>query len=65
MMKFFIFKLQPKEQYISCIFGARFGEKDRGLSICKPWSEQAGGLEAFLYEAAQNLEVVSNIQHWN
>jgi hypothetical protein len=33
---------------------------------CKPWSEQAGGLEAFLHEAAQNFEVVSNIfQNWN
>jgi hypothetical protein len=32
---------------------------------CKPWSEQAGGLEAFLHEAAQNLEVVLNIQNWN
>ncbi len=27
-------------------------------------SEQAGG-EAFLHEAAQNFEVVSNIQNWN
>ncbi len=38
------------------------GEKDRGLSTCKPWSEQAGGLEAFLYGAAQNFELLSNIQ---
>jgi hypothetical protein len=28
-------------------------------------SNKQGGLEAFLHEAAQNLEVVSNIQHWN
>jgi hypothetical protein len=40
-------------------------KKDRGLSTCKPWTEQAGGLEAFLHEAAHNLEVISNIQHWN
>ncbi len=51
--------------YLSRIFGARFGEKDRGLSTCKPWTEQAGGLEAFLYEAAQNFEVVLNIQDQN
>jgi hypothetical protein len=34
-----------------------FGEKDPGLGTCKPWSEQAGGLEAFLHGAAQNFEV--------
>ncbi len=27
-----------------------------------PWSEQAGGLEAFLHGAAQNFELLSNIQ---
>jgi hypothetical protein len=37
-------------------------EKDRGLSTCNPWTEQAGGLEAFLHGAAQNFEVVLNIQ---
>ena len=42
---------------------ARFGKKDRGLSMWKPLSEQAGGLEAFLHEAAQNFEVASNIQN--
>ena len=53
----------PKNNWcLSRIFGARFGEKDRGLSTCKPWSEQAGGLEAFLHEAAQNFELLSNIQ---
>jgi hypothetical protein len=26
----------------------------------KPCAEEAGGLEAFLYEAAQNFEVFSN-----
>ncbi len=55
----------PKENWCpSRTFGARFGEKDSGLSTCKLWSEQAGELEAFLHDAAQNLEVVSNIQHW-
>ncbi len=39
----------PKNNwYLSRIFGTRFGEKDRGLSTCKPWTEQAGGLEAGL-----------------
>jgi hypothetical protein len=33
-----------------------------GLSTCKPCTEQAGGLEAFLHGAAQNFEVVLNIQ---
>ncbi len=39
-------------------FGARFGEKDRGLSTCKLRIKQAGGLMAFLHEAAQTFEVV-------
>ncbi len=51
--------------YLSRIFGARFSEKDHGLSTCKPWTEQAGGLEAFLHEAAQNFEVFSKIQNQN
>ncbi len=51
--------------YLSRIFGTRLGEKDRGLSTWKPWTEQAGGLEAFLHGAAQNFEVVLNIQNWN
>ncbi len=56
----------PKDNWnLSRIFGARFGEKDRGLSTCKPWSEQAGGLEVFLHEASQNFEVISNIQNKN
>jgi hypothetical protein len=65
MLKFFTLKPQSKEQLMSLpnFFGARFGEKDRGLSTCKPWSEQAGGFEAFLHEMAQNFEVVSNIQN--
>ncbi len=37
-------------------------KKDRGLSTYKPWTEQAGGLEAFLHGAAQNFEVVLKIQ---
>ncbi len=28
----------------------------------KPWTEQAGALEAFLHGAAQNFEVVLKIQ---
>jgi hypothetical protein len=54
----------PKNNWcLSRIYGARFGEKDLGLSTaCKPWSEQAGGLEDFLHLAAHNFEVLSNIQ---
>ncbi len=48
----------PKNNwYLSRIYGVRFGEKDRGLSTCKPWSEQAGGLDSILHEAAQDFEV--------
>ncbi len=62
MREFFTYKPQAKEQLICLpIFGARFGKKDRGLSICKPWTEQARGLEAFLHEPAQNFEVFSKI----
>jgi hypothetical protein len=61
MMEFFTYEPQSKEQLISLShFWTRFGEKGCGLSTCKPWSEQAGGLEAFLHEAAQNFEVVSS-----
>jgi hypothetical protein len=66
MMKFFTCKPQSIEQLIlSRIYGIRFGEKDCGLSTYKPWTEQAGGLEAFLHGAAQNLEVVLKIQDKN
>ncbi len=59
-MEFFTYSRNPKNNwYLSRIFGARLGKKDRGLSTCKPWTEPAGGfLEAFLHEAAQNFEVV-------
>ena len=53
----------PKDNWcLSRIYGIRFGEKDHGLSACKPWTEQAGGLEAFLHGAAQNFELLLNIQ---
>jgi hypothetical protein len=53
----------PKDNWcLSRIYGIRFGEKDRFLSTYKPWTEQAGGLEAFLHGAAQNFEVVLKIQ---
>jgi hypothetical protein len=35
----------------------------RGHPTCKPRTKQAGGLEALLHEAAQNCEVVLNIQN--
>jgi hypothetical protein len=63
MIEFFTWSRNPKINWrLSRIYGLRFGEKNRGLSKCKPWTEQAGGLEAFLHEAAQNFEVVLNIQ---
>ncbi len=53
----------PKNNWcLSRIYGIRFGEKDHGLSTYKPWTEQAGGLEAFLHGAAQNFDVVLKIQ---
>jgi hypothetical protein len=61
MMKFFTCEPQSKEQLMPLphLWNT---EKDRGLSTCKPWTEQAGGLEAFLHGAAQNFEVVLKIQ---
>ncbi len=47
--------------WLSRIFGDRFGGKDCGLWPYNP-SQQVGGLDAFLYEAAQNFEVFSKIQ---
>ncbi len=58
MLEFFTLEPYPKNNcFLPCIFEARFGGKDRGLCTYKPWSEQAGGLEAFLYLAAQNFEL--------
>ncbi len=42
---------------LSRIYEVWSGEKNRGLSTCKPWTEQAGGLEAFLHGVAQNFEL--------
>ncbi len=42
----------PKNNWcLSRNYGTRFGEKDRGLSTYKTWTEQAGGLKAFLHGA--------------
>ena len=61
---FLLASRNPKNNLcLSRIYGVRFGEKDRGLSTCKPWTEQAGGLEAFLHGAAQNFELLSNIKN--
>jgi hypothetical protein len=58
-MNFLPASRNPKNNWcLSRINGIWFGKKDRGLSTCKPWTEQAGGLEAFLHRAAQNFEVV-------
>ncbi len=43
MMAFFTDEPQSKEKLMSLPhFGSWFGEKGRGLSICKPRTEQAG-----------------------
>ncbi len=56
----------PKNNcWISRIFGVRSGGKDYGLCSYNKWSQQVGGLDAFLYEAAQNFEVFSKIQDQN
>jgi hypothetical protein len=63
MVNFLPTRRNPKNNWcLARIYGERFDEKDRGLSTCKPWTEQAGGLEAFLHGAAQNFEVVLTIQ---
>ncbi len=68
MMEFLTYEPQYKAQliYLPNFWSTvLFGEKDRVLSTCKPWPEQAGGLEAFLHEVAQIFEVVSDIQNRN
>jgi hypothetical protein len=44
------------------MFRAWFGGKDCGLCPYNPSAEEVGGLDGFLYEAAQNFEVFSNMQ---
>jgi hypothetical protein len=57
MMEFFTYEPQSKEQLISLLHFwstvRRKRSRFEALSTCKLWSEQAGGLEAFLHEAAQ------------
>ncbi len=56
MMKSLPSSRNPKNNWwLSHIYGIRFGEKDRGLSTCKLWTEQAGGLDSILLEAAQDF----------
>ena len=46
----------PKTNWcLSRVYGVRFGEKDRGLSICKPWTEQAGGWIPFCMKRLRTL----------
>jgi hypothetical protein len=60
---FLLASRNPKNNWcLSRIYGVRFGEKDRSLSKCKQWTEQTGGLDSILHGAAQNFEVVLNIQ---
>jgi hypothetical protein len=65
MLEFFKYsthELSSKEQLLTLIFEARFGRKDCGLYPYNPSAEEVGGLDGFLYEAAQKFEVFSNIQ---
>jgi hypothetical protein len=63
MLEFFTRRNPKNNCCYSCIFGAQFGGKDRGLCTYKLWSEQAGGLEVVLYLAAQNFELFLNIKN--
>ncbi len=47
---------------LSRIFGDLFDGKDCDFCPYNPSPEEVGGLEVFLYEAAQNFELFSNIQ---
>jgi hypothetical protein len=69
MLEFFKYSTHEpssKEQLLTLIFEARFGRKDCGLYPKKyqynPSAEELGGIDRFLYEAAQKFEVFSNIQ---
>ncbi len=47
----------PKNNcWLSRIFRARFGGKDRGLCLYKPWSEQAGGWTYFCMKELRTLK---------
>jgi hypothetical protein len=64
MMGFFTDKPQSKEQLISLPhFWNMVPRKRLQFEHMQTVNEQAGGLEAFLHEAAQNFEVVFNIQN--
>ncbi len=66
MLEFLTRTRNPKTNcWLNRIFGDRFGEKDCDLWPYNSWSQQVGGLDAFLYEAAQNFEVFSKIQDQN
>jgi hypothetical protein len=43
-------------------FSIRFGGKDFVLCPYNPSAEEVRGLDGFLYEAAKNFEVFSNMQ---
>jgi hypothetical protein len=42
---------------LSCVLGDGFSGKDCRLCPFNPSAKEVGGLEVFLYEAAQNLEL--------
>jgi hypothetical protein len=62
MLEFFKYSTQePSSKELSCIFGARFGGTDCSWCPFNPSAKEVGGLYGFLYEAALNFEVFSNI----
>jgi hypothetical protein len=64
MMEFFTYELQSKEQLISIPqFWSTVRRKRSRFGHMQTMIGQAGGLEAFLHEATQNFEVVSNIKN--
>jgi hypothetical protein len=51
--------------YFPAFLETGLAERLRLVTIYNPRSQQVGGLYAFLYEAAQNFDVVSKIQGQN
>jgi hypothetical protein len=60
MLEFFKYFTSSLEQLLTL---PHFCEKDCGLCPYNPSTEEVGGFDGFLYDAAQNFEVCSNIQN--
>ncbi len=63
MMKFFTYKLQSQEQLLNLLhFWSTVRQKKLRFVPIQPVIQQGGLLESFLYKAAQNFDLISNIQ---